>query len=145
MNKMVIGCGVILILWGGTAIADGNFDGSRSLLCKTGQGVQYHRDGDPQAFHPESAGLPQSFVVDFEKRMVRPTRDSVIQRRTKIKRMERVEEKIVLQGAEDGVEGVDDGVGWTMALKRLNGKFVITASGSDMGYIVFGSCSASVP
>lgn len=118
----------------------GDFDGTKALMCTCGDGLEYHRSGGQNPFNPESVGLPKTFVVDFKSKLIRPTRDSVVQRRSKIKRTQRIEEKLVLQGAEDGVEGVDDGVGWSMAIEQGAGGFVITASGSHVGYIVFGRC-----
>ncbi len=140
----------VLILWVAVIVlgycqlsAAGDYDGSKSLQCKTSEGVQFHKNGGPQPFNPESVGLPKTFIIDFDLKEIRPTRQSVVQRRSKIKRIERVEDKIMLQGAEDGVEGVDDGVGWTLALVQGTGRFVISASGDDIGYIVFGGCQLS--
>lgn len=142
-------CVRIIILWVGMLMIvawkpanAGDFDGTKTLRCQTGDGVEYHREGENRRFTPESVGLPSKFVVHFNKKLIQPTRDSVTQRRSRIKRIENVENKIVLQGAEDGVEGVNDGVGWSMALVKGNGRFTISASGEDVGYIVFGSCVA---
>lgn len=137
IGVMALGCSQLSVA--------GDFDGGRALQCKTTEGVQYHRNGNPQPFHPESVGLPESFIVDFKQKAIRPTRQSVIRKRSKIKRVEPIEDKIMLQGVDEGVEGVNDGVGWTMSLRKKNGHFVITASGGDLGYIVFGRCRASVP
>lgn len=115
----------------------GNFNGTKSLICSVKDGVEVYRNGRPQPFYPESVGLPEKFIIDFKNKLIRPTKDSVIQRRSRIKRMERIEEKTILQGVEDGVEGVDDGVGWSMAIYQKTGRFVITASGgmSDTLYL----------
>jgi hypothetical protein len=144
MRWIWIWVGIVVAGFGPPAVA-GDFDGSKMLLCKTTEGVQYHYTGVHQPFTPESVGLPETFVIDFKHRQIRPTRQSVIRRRSTIKRVEQVEDKLVLQGAEDGVEGVDDGVGWTLALMQKSGRFVITASGGEVGYIVFGDCRAAAP
>jgi hypothetical protein len=47
---------------------------------------------------------------------------------------------MILQGADDGIDGVDDGIGWSMAIDKSSGKFVISAAGAKVGYVVFGSC-----
>lgn len=141
MRWIMVWMGILVAGHGQTALAS-DFDGSQTLQCFTAQGVQYHYSGTHQPFHPESVGLPETFIIDFRQGLIRPTRQSVIRKRSTIKRTERVEDMLVLQGAEDGVEGVDDGVGWTLALKK-NGRIVVTASGGDMGYIVFGRCRAA--
>ena len=60
---------------------------------------------------------------------------------SKIRKIAHVENKIILLGAEDGVEGVDDGVGWAMAISRDTGRFTVSAAGQGVGYIVFGVCT----
>ena len=145
MMRVTILCAAVIVLGYCQQSVAGDFDGSGSLQCKTAEGIQYHQKGGPQPFHPESVGLPHTFMIDFANKEIRPTRQSVIRRRSEIKRIERVEDKIMLQGAEGGVEGVDDGVGWTLALVQDTGQFVITASGGNMGYIVFGHCRLAAP
>ena len=118
----------------------GSFDGSQSLLCSVDNGRQYHAGGQTRPFDPESVGLPRVFVIDFDGRRILPTKDSVVRRQTRIKRSEHIENKMILQGADDGVEGVDDGIGWSMAVEKSSGRFVIGAAGDKVGYVVFGSC-----
>lgn len=59
---------------------------------------------------------------------------------TAIERMERVDGKLILQGAEDGVENVRDGLGWTVAISEEAGKAILTASGEQVAFVVFGAC-----
>jgi hypothetical protein len=56
--------------------------------------------------------------------------------------MERVEGKLILQGAEDGVENVRDGLGWTAAISEESGKFILSASGEEVAFVIFGACIA---
>lgn len=57
-----------------------------------------------------------------------------------IERMEVVDGKLMLQGAEDGLEGIRDGLGWTIAISLETGKAVLTGSGDGVGFVVFGAC-----
>jgi hypothetical protein len=118
----------------------GSFDGSRSLVCSADDGRQFYLGGQAGPFDPQSVGLPRVFMIDFGSHRILPTKDSVIRRQTKIERSEHVENKLILQGADDGVEGVDDGIGWSMAIEKTSGRFVIGAAGDNVGYIVFGRC-----
>jgi hypothetical protein len=118
----------------------GSFDGSRSLVCSVDDGRQFYRGGQARPFDPQSVGLPRAFIVDFDSSRILPTKDSIIRRQTKIERSEHVENKIILQGADDGIAGVDDGIGWSMAVEKTSGRFVISAAGDSVGYIVFGRC-----
>jgi hypothetical protein len=56
--------------------------------------------------------------------------------------MERIDGKLILQGAEDGIEDVRDGIGWTAAISESTGKFIFTASGEEVAFVVFGACIA---
>ncbi len=125
-------------------ISASDIDAARPLLCTVAEGMEYHAGGNMKNFNPESVGLPRKFVIDFKAKIIRPTKDSIIQNRSRIKRIEHIENKLILQGAEDGVDGVNDGIGWSIAISRDAGKFVTTASGDNVGYVVFGSCSPEV-
>jgi hypothetical protein len=118
----------------------GSFDGSRSLVCSVDDGRQFYIGGRAGRFDPQSVGLPRAFMIDFDSNLILPTKDSIIRRQTKIERSEHIENMLILQGADDGVEGVDDGMGWSMAVVKTSGRFVIGAAGGSVGYIVFGSC-----
>jgi hypothetical protein len=54
--------------------------------------------------------------------------------------MEHIEGKVVLQGAEGGIAGVRDGLGWTLAISEETGRAILTASGEEVGFVVFGAC-----
>jgi len=45
-----------------------------------------------------------------------------------------------LQGAEDGIEGVIDGLGWSLSISEDNWDMVLTGSGDEVGFVIFGSC-----
>ena len=61
---------------------------------------------------------------------------------TAIEWIEWADGKLILQGAEDGVENVRDGLGWTVAISEETGKFVFTAPGEEGAFVVFGACIA---
>jgi len=46
--------------------------------------------------------------------------------------------------AEDGVEGVRDGLGWSASIAQDTGRFVLSASGERVAFVVFGACAAVV-
>jgi hypothetical protein len=123
-------------------VAAGGIDASQSLLCQMVEGREYHTGGQIKPFNPESVGLANKFVIDFKQGIVKPTADSYVHRRSRIQKIAHIENKIILLGAEDGIEGVDDGVGWTAAISRDTGRFTISAAGRGVGYIVFGICTA---
>lgn len=40
------------------------------------------------------------------------------------------------------VEGIRDGLAWSMTIDQISGKMVLTASGDAVGFVVFGACTA---
>jgi hypothetical protein len=131
---------ILLLLLVPTHALAGSFDGSQPIVCKVVDAKQYHAGGNIVDFDPQRVGLPREFRVDYKQQVIFPTKDNVVRRQSKIKRSEHIENKLILQGADDGVAGVEDAVGWSMALDKVNGKFVVSAAGDDVGYIVSGSC-----
>jgi hypothetical protein len=137
----VLMIGYALLGWV-SPVAAGGLETSKSLLCQSDEAREYHAGGQTQPFNPESVGLPNKFVVDFKQGIVRSTADSYVNRRSRIQKIAHVENKIILLGADGGIEGVDDGVGWAAAISRDTGRFTISAAGQGAGYIVFGVCIA---
>ena len=83
--------------------------------------------------------LFQKSIIDFAKKEMIGVSDT--EKRTAIERMEEVDGKLILQGAEEAIEGVRDGVGWTMAIMEDTGKAILTASGDNVGFVLFGACT----
>ena len=140
----LIGCVFALLLTGltdtGKSLAFGGFEPEGGLVCSVMEGTEVHHGGRTGPFNPESVGLPRNFVIDFTQRLILPTADSIVRQRTAIRWVGTIEGKRVLLGASNGVEGVDDGVGWSMSISKKDGQFVTTAAGGRVGYVVFGAC-----
>jgi hypothetical protein len=118
----------------------GDFDGSKPLLFSVIRVIECTPRGECQEVSAESVALPQFLKIDFDKKTIRPARDAERVPETAIERMESVDGKLILQGAEDGFDKMKDGLGWTMAISEETGKVVLTASGEEVGFVVFGSC-----
>jgi hypothetical protein len=119
----------------------GDFDGSKPMLCATIQAIECSPDSGCTEVSLESAGLPRFAVIDILKKVIYPTKECGMNRVSTIERMETVDGKLILQGAEDGIEGVRDGLGWTIAVAEESGELVLTASGDDVAFVVFGACT----
>jgi len=48
---------------------------------------------------------------------------------------------LYLQGAEDGYGGLEDGVGWTLAIEEDSGKGVLTGAMPGAAFVIFGVCT----
>jgi len=120
----------------------GDFDGSKPLSGSIDKILEIYPSRISNDADPDTVGLPQIFFIDFKEKIVRPSKDSLIRRTSKIKRVEHIENKLILQGVEDGVENVDDGLAWSIAISKKTGKLVLSASGDGVAYVVFGTCTA---
>lgn len=123
--------------------AAGGFDGSTPLSGTVDKVLEVSRTRVNHDADPDTVGLPRKFIIDFEHRTLRPSNDSLIRRTSKIKRVEHIENKLVLQGVEDGVENVDDGLAWSLVISKKTGHAVLSAAGDGVAYVVFGQCAVA--
>jgi hypothetical protein len=119
-----------------------DFDGSRPLLCSINAVTECTPDDGCQNTTIENVGMPQFLKVDTHNKTVTAAKPIDGSKPTSIERMERVEGKLILQGAEPGFERVHDGLGWTAAISEENGKLIFTASGNKVAFVAFGACMA---
>ena len=119
----------------------GDFDGSKPLSGTVHKIMEINPHRVKNDVNPDTVGLPRNFLIDFKEKKVRPTKDSLIRRTSQIKRVEHIENKLILQGVEEGVENVDDGLAWSMAISKKSGKVVLSASGDGVAYVIFGTCT----
>ena len=121
-------------------VAAGDFDGSKSLLLSVIRVLECTPDGACGEKTPASVGLPQFLKIDFTNKTIGPAAAGDDTPVTTIERQEVVDGKLILQGAEDGYEKMRDGLGWTMAISEESGQVVLTASGEQVGFVIFGAC-----
>ncbi len=118
-----------------------DFDGSKPLLCAVIDIVECGSGGKCQQVTAGDVGIPRFLRVNFKEKKITATQASGNKKSTTIKNSEHIDGKLILQGAEDGIEGVRDGVGWSIAIAEDTGNMVLSASGDDVGFVVFGACT----
>jgi hypothetical protein len=131
---------VLLLLSLPFAAPAGDFDGTKPLLCSVNAVIECTPEGGCREVAPESVALPLFLKVDFEKKSVTAARQSDGNRNSDIKRMERLGGKLILQGSDEGIQEVRDGVGWSASVSEETGRLVLTASGAEEAFVVFGAC-----
>ena len=122
-----------------STVGAGDFDGTRPLLISVIRVVECTPEGACREVTPASVELPQFMKIDFTKKTIRPAAAGDETPATVIERQEVVDGKLILQGAEDGYEKMRDGLGWTMAISEESGQVVLTASGDQVAFVVFGA------
>lgn len=124
------------------AAAGEAFDGSNPLLLSVIRVMECTPEGECFETPPEEINLPRFFRIDFEKKNIVSAVPGDDRPPSPIERMETVDGKLILQGAEDGYEKSRDGLGWTLAISQESGNAVFTAAGEDAALVIFG---ATVP
>jgi hypothetical protein len=138
MKKMYSMLIVICMLFVPVTVSAASFDGSQPLLCALMKAMVCTQINECEEFSAEDLNVQQFVQIDFTKKEMRGVGDT--EKKSSIERMETVDGKLILQGAEDAIEGVKDGVGWTMAIMEDTGKAVLTAAGDDVAFVLFGAC-----
>ena len=132
-------CSTLGLILAATAVGAGDFDGSRPLLVAVNRVMECTPADACREVTPASVELPQFLKIDFTTKTIRPAAAGDETPATTIERQEVVDGKLILQGAEDGYEKMRDGLGWTMAISVETGRVVLTASGDQVAFVVFGA------
>jgi len=132
-------CVLLCSIMAASAVGAEDFDGTRPLLVSVIRAVECVPDGSCREVPLASVELPQFLKIDFSKKTIRSADDDDKTPATVIERQEVVDGKLILQGAEDGYEKMRDGLGWTMAISEATGQVVLTASGDQVAFVVFGA------
>ena len=119
----------------------GSFAGSQNLLCAPQVAIECGPDGKCEQAMAASVNLPNFFQIDFSKKELTAITESENKRTSKIKSMEFLDSKLFLQGADDGIKGVRDGLAWSMSISQDTGRLVISAAGESEAFVVFGACT----
>ena len=132
---------LFMILFPSVSLA-GDFDGTKLLVGSVEKVLEITQFRVLDEVDPDVVGLPRKFFIDIDEKRVLPSKESMVRRISRIKHVEHIENKLILQGVEEGVANVEDGLAWSMAISKKTGKVVLSASGDGVAYIVFGSCTA---
>jgi hypothetical protein len=123
------------------AAFSGDFDGIKPLSGSVDKIIEINAFKIIDDVDPDTVGLPRNFFIDFKAKKLRPSKDSLVRKTSNIYRVAHIENKLILQGVDEGVENVDDGLAWSITISKKTGKVVLSASGDGVAYVVFGTCT----
>ena len=118
-----------------------SFDGSQNLICAPQLVIECGPEGKCEQAMAASVNLPNFFQMDFSTREMTAITESENKRTSRIKSMEVLDGKLFLQGADDGIEGVRDGLAWSISISQDTGRLVLSASGGNEAFVIFGACT----
>lgn len=133
LSRLLVSLAAMLIAGSASAL-----DTSKPFLCAS---IQVHEcvDGSGcEAVLPEEVSAPTFMRVNVRAREIRVLQEAPP---TKIRSVSRIEDRLVLQGAEDGNPQQPDGVGWTLSIENDTGRFVATAAVLQGAIVIFGACT----
>jgi hypothetical protein len=116
-------------------------DGSAPLLCASTELFECTFEDGCVEVQPEDVNAPQFLRVNYKKKIIQAIPSRKENPDTKIEHSENIDGKLIMQGIEDGIEGVRDGLGWTLTITEDTGKMSLTASGEEVGFVILGACT----
>jgi len=140
MRRLAQCLGVIAVVATSSA-AQAVVDGTEPLICAAADVMECVPGASCQEISAESAGIPRFLRIDFAKQQITRTRSNEDDVTSAIERSESVDGRLILQGAEDGFENVRDGIGWSLSIDQESGQMVLTGSGAEVAFVIFGACT----
>ena len=140
MNNKKLLCTLAMATMASATLA-ADFDGSKPLLCSTATLSECIPGGVCEQVTADSINAPDFLRIDVKKEAVTVVGAGQDRTPSKIQSAATIDGKLFLQGADDGVEGIRDGLAWSVAIDENTGKMVLTASGDEVGFVIFGACT----
>ncbi len=134
MRYLITWLAAVGVTAGASVAGAAEFDGSVPVLCSTIDAIECLPGGDCARGGAESINAPQFMKVEFAENQIRTTREGGTSQITQIKSLEHLDGLLILQV----IEGT---LGWTMTIAEATGKMTVTATGDQVGFIVFGACT----
>ncbi len=141
MNRAANLAASVVFVFGAMSASAAIFDGSRPLLCALQHVTECDAGAECLDVMPGDINVPDFLQVDVANKVISATPEAGTGRTTAIERSEHMDGKLVLQGADDGLEGVRDGLAWSMVIDDTSGKLVLSASGDGVAFVAFGACT----
>ena len=138
INQQLILSGLLTL---SAAVIAEPFDGGKTMLCANQYASECEAGTDCKTVTVASVNLPDFLVIDTANKLISAAPENSSTSTTAIERVEHLDGKLMLQGADDGIKDVRDGAGWTMSINEVTGKMVMTTAGDGFAVIVFGACT----
>jgi len=135
MSNLTIAGMSIVLCTAATAAAAADLNATQPLLCAARSAAVCEEHGACATTLPEAVNLPAFWKIDPAAKTVESRRaDSDTPRTSQIS-------KVALSGGWLILQGDEDGLGWTVTIAADTGKMILSG-GRDIGFVVFGACTA---
>jgi len=112
-----------------------DFDGSKPMFCASLDVLECVDGRSCETVAAESVDAPQFITVDLKNKELKLDR-SGRPRSAQLRNRENLHGRLIVQGI-----GTETGLGWTFSVDQETGKFVVSASGDEVAFIIFGACT----
>jgi len=123
----------LLLLFMLTAAQAMAVEDSDNLLCATNVTHDCGGTGACVQGTAQSIGVPVFFEVDFTDRQIIARHDNGREEKSRIDSLAVADDRVALQGVENGLA-------WSMLIMRDHGDMVVAGAGDGVGYVIHGSC-----
>ncbi len=116
-----------------------NFDGKTALLCSIYQLYECDHPNGCVAVTPSEVNGMSHLNIDFRNETI--TRAGVeSEQESTIQSSGSIDNKLIIQGMEDGEEDKRDGAGWTISIMNPEGTMTMAVAGDGFGIMGLGAC-----
>ena len=112
-----------------------DFDGSKHMFCASLDVLECVDGRSCETVAAESVDEPQFIIVDLKNKELKLDR-SGRPRSAQLRNRENLHGRLIVQGV-----GTETGLGWTISVDQETGKFVVSAAGDEVAFIIFGACT----
>ena len=140
MKKTII---TTCIFLGLSATAAADFDGKKPLLCSTVTVNECVPGGSCTLVQRGEVGAPDFFRIDVRKKTITGTAAGAERPTNKVDTSAILGDSLFLQGKARADEDTpEDALAWSVSVNQETGDMVLTASGDEVAFVIFGSCLA---
>ena len=135
MNEMTKICSFIGLMIASAPLLAADFDGSKPMRCASLDVLECVDGRGCDMVAAEDVDAPQFILVDLKHDKLQLDRSGRPQS-AELRNRESLNGRLVLQGV-----GTETGLGWTFSVNEETGRFVVSASGDEVAFILFGACT----
>lgn len=137
MRRLTTATALGLVTLATTATA---IESDEPMLCAPGGYMECTSNGCERVDASDING-PTFMLVDADERTITPVQGQtdVV---SVIDHVEILDGRLMLQGVEDGIEDVRDGLGYTIAVDLESGQMTFSSSADGAAFLAFGACTA---
>ena len=110
------------------------------ILCSVNQVNECVAWQGCEEIEPGEANIPKFIEIDLASKTISGGTTLDVGRKSKIERIETINELLTLSGSEPRTKEGKDKFGWIMTISTDNGQMIISANTNRSALVIFGSC-----